>query len=463
MRWAVFVYKLMSAYAGVVLAAGKGTRMKSKTPKVLHQICGREIVRLAVDSVAEAGLHPIVVVVPPDSDAIRTSLGNNVVYVEQREPLGSGHALLQAQAALDSTTDLFVINGDVPLVRPESIMAVISAHNERETCMTLLTAEVANPDGLGRILRSAEGQVMGIVEQTEADEATLSVSEINVGAYCFNASWLWENLPELQPSDGGEIFLTDLVGMAVQQGMSVEPVGTHDTGEAVSVNTRVQLAETEGLLRQRIRERWMLSGVSMPDPSAVYIDLGVELGKDTVIHPNTHIRGDSRIGRDCEIGPNSMVTDSVVGDGCRIVASAVEESTIGNRVAVGPYSRVRGGSRLLDDVYLGNYTEIKNSVLGCGTKSSHFSYIGDAEIGSNVNIGAGTVTCNYDGVDKNRTVIGDDAFIGSDSMLVAPLNIGARASTGAGSVVTKDVPPDFQAVGVPAKLRRKKAIGKERA
>ena len=450
----------MSAYAGVVLAAGKGTRMRSKTPKVLHQICGREMVRLAVDSVAEAGLHPIVVVVPPDSDQIRAALGDHVAYAEQEEQLGSGHALLQAMTALDSAAGVFVINGDVPLVKPESVLALTKAHSEREAYITLLTDNVADPDGLGRILRSPTGRVMGIVEETEADEAALSIPEINVGAYCFNASWLRENLPALPPSRSGELFLTDLIDMAVRQGMSVETAPTDDAGEAVSVNTRVQLAEAEKVLSQRIREKWMLGGVSMPDPTAVYLDLGVELGEDTVVHPNTHVRGASRIGRDCEIGPNSTVTDSVVGDDCRIVASSIEASTIGNRVAVGPYSRVRGGSRLMDGVVLGTSAEVKNSVLGPDTKSMHFSYIGDAEVGSNVNIGAGTITCNYDGVKKNRTVIGDDAFIGSDSMLVAPVNIGARASTGAGSVVTKDVPPDFQAVGVPARLQRKKEGGK---
>ena len=453
----------MSSYAGVVLAAGKGTRMKSKIPKVLHQICGREMVRLVVDSLAEAGLHPIVVVVPPDSDAIRSALGDGVVYVEQREPLGSGHALLQARAALDTGTSLFVINGDVPLLRPESILALTRAHHEREACITLLTSLVAGKEGKGRVLRSHDGDIVGIVEESEADAATLSVPEINTGAYCFATSWLWDNLSDLPPSRNGEVFLTDLVAEAGEQGLSVGAVVTEDAGEAVSVNTRVQLAVAEGVLRQRIREKWMLSGVSMPDPGAVYIDLDAELGEDTVLHPNTHVRGASRIGSDCEVGPNSMVIDSVIGNGCKVVASSIEGSRLQDRVAVGPYSRVRGGSRLMDDVYLGNFTDIKNSVLGRGTKSSHFSYIGDAVIGSNVNIGAGTVTCNYDGVRKNQTTIGDDAFIGSDSMLVAPLNIGARASTGAGSVVTKDVPPDSLAVGVPARLVRKKAGRKEQA
>ena len=430
--------------------------MKSKIPKVLHRICGREMVRLTVDCVADAGLEPIVVVAPPSSAAIKTVLGGSVTYAEQQEPLGSGHALLQTQSAVGPDLDMFVINGDVPLVTPKSVRSLLEAHRERGASITLLTATVPKPEGLGRVLRSVDGSVTAVVEESEADEAALSLSEVNVGAYCFSTQWLWGSLGNLPASGSGEILLTGLVGLAVSQGMTVETVATDDAGEAVGVNTRVQLAEAEAILRQRVRERWMLGGVSMPDPSAVYIDVGVELGQDTTIHPNTHIRGGSRIGRDCEIGPNSIVAESTIGDSCRVVSSVVEGSTIGDRVAVGPFSRVRDGSRLMDGVYLGNYAEIKNSVLERGTRVSHFSYVGDARVGSNVNIGAGTVTCNYDGVEKNRTVIGDGAFIGSDSMLVAPVNIGARASTGAGSVITRDVPPDHQAVGVPARARRKR-------
>ena len=445
----------MAAYAGVVLAAGRGTRMKSKTPKVLHRICGREMVRLAVDCAADAGLSPIVVVTPPSGDAIRAVLGGGVICVEQQEPLGSGHALLQARSAVGPDSGLFVINGDVPLVTPESVRSLVAAHREHGAAVAILTATVSKPDGLGRVIRSDEGVVTAVVEEWEAEEAALSVSEINVGAYCFNVHWLWESLSGLPASGNGEIPLTDLIGLAVSQGRTVETVAV-DAGEALSVNTRVQLAEAEGVLRQRIREQWMLAGVSMPDPSAVYVDADAEIGEDTTIYPNTHIGGRSRVGRDCDIGPNSVVVDSTVGDGCRVVSSVVEESTIEDRVEIGPFSRVRDGSRLMDGVYLGNYAEVKNSLLDRGTKVSHFSYVGDAQVGSNVNIGAGAVTCNYDGVEKGRTVIGDDAFIGSDSMLVAPVNIGARAATGAGSVITRDVPPDHQAIGVPARVRRKR-------
>ena len=445
----------MAAYAGVVLAAGRGTRMKSKVPKVLHGICGREMVRLAVDCAADAGLSPIVVVTPPSCDAIREVLGDDVIYVEQKEPLGSGHALLQARSAVRPDLGLFVINGDVPLVTPRSVRSLITAHREHGAAIAILTATVSKSDGLGRVLRSDEGIVTAVVEEWEAEQAARSVSEINVGAYCFSVHWMWENLSGLPASSNGEVALTGLIGLAVSQGRMVETV-TVDAGEALSVNTRVQLAEAEAVLRQRIREQWMLAGVSMPDPSAVYVDTDAEIGEDTTIYPNTHVRGRSRIGRECEIGPNSVVADSTVGDGCRVVSSVVEGSTIDDRVAIGPFSRVREGSRLMDGVYIGNYAEIKDSLLDRGTKVSHFSYVGDAQVGSNVNIGAGAVTCNFDGVEKSRTIIGDDAFIGSDSMLVAPVNIGAGATTGAGSVITRDVPPDHQAIGVPARVRRKR-------
>ena len=426
--------------------------MKSQTPKVLHRICGREMIGLIVDAARDANLDPITVVVPQESQAIRESLGNGVSHAIQAKPLGSGHALLQAQPLLENVDDLLVLSGDVPLIRSDTLREIMRLHSEGEACITILTSTLTKLDGLGRVVRSSSGTIKAVVEETEADVETLAITEINAGTYCFRASWLWENLDSLLPSRRGEIFLTDLIGLAVRQGKSVEAVRSTDAYETFGVNNRVQLAEVEGVMRQRIRERWMLNGVTMPDPNAVYIDATVELGQDTIVHPNTHITGDTRIGINCEIGPNSMVRDSAIGDDCKVLASVIEGSTLDESVKVGPFSRVRAGSHLQKGVYVGNYTEVKKSKLGPGTKSGHFSYIGDAEIGANVNIGAGTVTCNYDGESKNITVIGDDVFIGSDSMLVAPVNIGDRASTGAGAVVTKDVPPDSLVVGVPAKI-----------
>ena len=429
--------------------------MNSMNPKVVHRICGVEMVRLVADSARQAGLDPIVVVVPGDSQAIRDALDSYVSYAVQPEPLGSGHAVLQAVNSLAGLETVVVLSGDVPLIRPETIRDMIRVHIEREAGVTLLTSTHANADGLGRVVRASTGGITAIVEESEADNTTLGINEINGGAYCFRGTWLAESLGMLPKSSRGEIFLTDTIALASQQGVPVESVQSEDPSETLGVNTRVQLAEAESALRHRILERWMLYGVTIQDPASVYIDADVELGQDTVVLPNTHITGHSLISRNCRIGPNSIVSDSTVGDSCHIVASVVEGARLDKCVDVGPFSHIRAGSHLEEGVHIGNYAEVKNSRLGPGTKSGHFSYIGDAELGANVNIGAGVVTCNYDGENKNRTVIEDDAFIGSDSMLIAPVIIGARSSTGAGSVVSKDVPPDSIAVGAPARVLRK--------
>ena len=430
--------------------------MRSRTPKVLHPVCGEAIIGLVLDAARAAHFESTVVVVSPDSHSIRETLGDSVGYAVQREPLGTAHALLQARPLLQRVDTVAVIHGDVPLIRPETLRSMLRRHAEREACITLLTASVADADDLGRIVRDGNGSITAIVEDSEADEETRAITEVNGGAYCISAAWLWPSLESLAPSPGGELYLTDLVSAAARQGMTVASFETKDQDEVLGINTRVQLAMAEAALRRRIRERWMLSGVTMPDPASVYIDAGVELGRDTVVLPNTHIRGTSRIGRECEIGPNTIVEGSQVADRCKIVASVVEDATLEDDVTVGPFGHLRPGSFLEKGVHIGNFAEVTRSRLGRGSRSGHFSYIGDAEVGANVNIGAGTVTCNYDGNAKHTTRIEDEALIGSASMLVAPVRIGARAATGAGAVVTRDVPPDQVAVGVPARSRPKK-------
>jgi bifunctional UDP-N-acetylglucosamine pyrophosphorylase/glucosamine-1-phosphate N-acetyltransferase len=301
-------------------------------------------------------------------------------------------------------------------------------------------------------VRSKDGSVSAIVEQRVADDKTLAIKEINSGIYCCQAQWLWETLPKLESSSEGEIFLTDLVAMAVSENLLVESVQVEDGSEVLGINTRVELARAEGLLRRRIREYWMLEGVSMPDPDTVYIDRDARIGMDSTILPNTHIRGATTIGEGCQIGPNSILSDSSIGAECKITSSVVEQAILEDAVSIGPFSHMRPGAHLETGVQIGNYGEVKNSRLGKGTKSGHFSYIGDADVGANVNIGAGSITCNYDGDNKNRTVIGDGAFIGSDSMLVAPVRIGANARTGVGSIVTKNVPAGASAIGAPARI-----------
>jgi len=443
-------------WAGVVLAAGKGLRMKSRLPKMLHPVCGREMLALAVEALKDAGVKTVFVLVPPKPQEFRRVLGTSVRYVTQEKPLGTGHALLQAIPFLPTLDHVLVTSGDVPLIRSTTLSRMISLHTENSAAVTLLTSRDCPPRNLGRVLRDGRRRVLAIVEEREATPLQKRLKEVNSGIYCFDAKWLFGSLSKLSPSASGEIYVTDLVAMASKAGLNIATTSPEDEWEIFGINDRVQLAQADSALRQRIRLRCMEQGVTLIDPSSIYIDASVEIGRDTVVHPNTHLVGKTKIYDECTIGPNSIIRDSHVGAKCRILNSVVEEAELKAGVSVGPFSHIRSGSRIESDVYIGNYVEIKKSSLGQGTKVGHFSYIGDATLGANVNIGAGTVTCNFDGRRKHRTVIGDDVFIGSDTMLVAPVTIGDRSSTGAGAVITKDVPPDSLAVGVPAKLSSKK-------
>ncbi|MCS6906987.1 MAG: DapH/DapD/GlmU-related protein, partial [Anaerolineales bacterium] len=294
-----------------------------------------------------------------------------------------------------------------------------------------------------------------IVEEAVASPEQLSIQELNVGLYCVRADWLWDTLPRITLSQKGEYFLTDLVALAVKEGLEVKTVSLADPVEAIGINHRAHLAEAEAVLRERINTHWMLEGVTILDPQSTYIEADVYLGQDTVIYPNTYLQGKTVIGQSCTIGPNTLIRDSQIGSKCQIVFSVVERAVLEDEVDVGPFAHLRQGAHLARGVHMGNFGEVKNSYLGPGTKMGHFSYIGDATIGAGVNIGAGTITCNYDGEKKNPTEVGDGAFIGSDTMLVAPVKLGEGARTGAGAVVTKDIPPHCLAVGVPARVIRK--------
>lgn len=425
--------------------------MRSRIPKVLHRVCGKEMVSLVIQSAADAGLGPTYVVVPSDSSPFFDALGDTVQYVEQTAQLGTGHALLQTRSALNGVDNVAVMNGDVPLIRPETMAALMRVHLESQASVSILTATVSDPGDFGRVVRNESGEVVGVIEEVDADERTKAIGEVNVGVYLFDTGWLWGNLDRLPPSPKGEVYITDLVQAAANRRSTIASFETEDPEEVLGVNNRVQLAEAAAVLQRRIRERWMMAGVTMPDPETVYIDHDAEIGPDTVIHPNTHVSGATRIGRGCEIGPNTNIEGCVVGDGCTILSSRLNDSTLENDVHVGPFSHVRQQSYLEAGVYLGTSVEVKKSRLGRGTKSSHFSYIGDAQIGADVNIGAGSVTCNYDGERKNTTVIEDGVSIGCDTMMVAPVTIGARSVTGAGAIVTRDIPPDTLAKGVPAR------------
>ena len=441
---------IVNNWRAIILAAGRGTRMKSSIPKVLQRICGREMIGFVADAIHDAGLNDLIVVVPPDSPEIQSAIWHNIVTVEQPEPLGTADALSTAQSLLeDYEGNVLVINGDVPLVTSNTLTALTSHHSSSQSCMTILTSVGFPFDDIGRVIRDDNGNVSAIIEAAELDTKSASVSEGNVGVYCFQSPWLWNTLKKLNPSSSGEVYLTDIVTTSVMQGDKVESLLLEDGREGFGVNDGIQLANAREIIQRRINNRWLLSGVNIMEPS--FIDATVKLEPDTTIYPNTFLRGKTIIGKRCEIGPNSTIVDSFIADDCRVFQSVVEEAALDEKVEIGPYSHIRPNSHIESDVHIGNFAEVKNSKIGKGTKVGHFSYIGDAYLGPNVNIGAGVVTCNFDGLDKHETIIGEGAFIGSDSMLIAPVRIGPHASTGAGSVVTRNVPAGTQVVGMPAK------------
>ena len=442
----------------VILAAGKGTRMHSMLPKPLHSILGKPIIQYVLDSVVSLVDNEPVLVIGYGADQIREVLGENLRYVEQNELLGTGHALKQAESLLSGVDLILVIYGDMPLIRTETLQELINTQKSNPGPLTLLTVQDEDPRGFGRILRNEQGNIQAIVEDVFATMDQLKITELNAGIYCFQAEWLWKNLEELKLSPKGEYYLTDLVGIAVDQKLEIKTVSAFDPQELIGINTRVHLAEAGKILRQRINEGWMLAGVSLVDPETVYIEANVIIDPDTVILPNTFLQGESVLGNNCQIGPDTKIFNSRIGNSCKIEFSVIEESIVEDGVDIGPFSHLRKGAHLGPGVHIGNFSEIKDSYLGEGTKVGHFSYLGDAQIGKNVNIGAGTITCNYDGKKKYKTVIMDGVFIGSDSMLVAPLVLGENSVTGAGSVVNKDVPPDTVVVGIPARkiAKRKK-------
>lgn len=432
--------------------------MKSRLPKVLHRLAGKSMVERVVETVQRAGCDRVVVVVGHGADQVRAVLTPDVRVALQAEQLGTAHAVLAARSESPAEGHVVIVNGDVPLLRPETVEALIAHHVETRSVLSLLSCDQDDPAELGRIVRDASGRMTGIVEARDATREQLEIRETNRGLYCADAGWLWPVLESLPAAPSGEFYLTDAVHIAVQSGRRVEAVLSDDPEETAGVNDRVQLAATEASVWRRTAERLMRAGVTIRDPRSCYVDDEVEIGTDSVIEPGTHLRGRSRIGAGCTIGPNTLVRDSEIGDHCTIVASWIEEAIVGDGVEVGPFSHLRSGAVLDDHVHIGNFAEVKNSHLGADSKMGHFSYLGDADLGERVNVGAGTITCNYDGVRKNKTVVGDDVFIGSDTMLVAPLRLGDRSTTGAGSVVTRDVPADALAVGVPARIRSKVSV-----
>ncbi|MCL6635566.1 MAG: bifunctional UDP-N-acetylglucosamine diphosphorylase/glucosamine-1-phosphate N-acetyltransferase GlmU [Peptococcaceae bacterium] len=428
--------------AAVVLAAGKGTRMKSRLPKVLHQLCGRPMISHVLDAVRGAGAGRIVVVVGHGADQVSRVIGEGASIALQAEQLGTGHALLQAGPFLDHFKgSVLVVCGDTPLITSSTLAGLAAEHVSSGAAATVLTAIVDEPHGYGRVIRDGEGRVIRIVEEKDAGPEEKLVREINTGIYCFAANGLFEALAGLRPANAqGEYYLTDIIGRYVEKGLPVRAATAGDPEEVSGINDRVQLARAERLMREAILEDLMRSGVTVVDPASTFIDRRVKIAPDTVIYPFTIIEGDSIIGEGCVIGPGTRLKDARVGESVTIQNSIVLESTVGNGAAIGPFAYLRPGTVIGKDVKVGDFVEIKKSFIGDGSKVPHLSYLGDAVVGRKVNIGAGTITCNYDGQRKWPTEIGDGAFIGSNANLVAPVKIGPGAYVGAGSTITKDIP-----------------------
>ena len=438
----------------VILTAGESTRMKSKVNKVLHPLAGRPMIEYVVSVGERLSAEKPVLVVSHNAEQVQALVGDRALYVCQSELLGTGHAVQQTEGLLrDRTETVLVLYGDNPLISEETLRAMVDQHWRTEAAVTILTFRPSDPAQYGRIVRGRDGQVQAIVEWKEASPEIRTIQEVNSGILCFQADFLWPSLAKVQPKHG-EYYLTDLVEIAVEEGLHVGSQVANEE-EVIGVDDRVKLARAEAILRRRINERWMRAGVTIVDPSVTYIDADVEIGQDTVLYPNTYLQGATCIGPDCQIGPNTLICDSTLGAHCEVRLSVVEGAVLEDEVDAGPFSHLRPGAYFSRGVHVGNFCEVKNSRLGPDTKIGHFSYLGDAEVGAEVNIGAGTVTCNYNGVRKHRTIIEDGAFIGSDVMLVAPVRIGQGARIGAGAVVTRDIPPDCLAYGVPARVKRK--------
>jgi len=446
----------------VILAAGQGTRMHSAIPKVLHPLLGKPMVWYSLEAAQKATGEKPLLVIGHGAQAVRQAIGEAANFVFQEPQLGTGHALQQTEPNLRGHTDyVLATTADMALFTVETYERLLAAHQDRvirdpHGCpITLLSVNCQESRGFGRVVRNPDGEVQAVIEENQATPEVLALQELNTSVYCFTADWLWNALPRIPLSPKDEYYLTDLIGIAVADGLSVQGVSVADPCEAIGINTRLHLAEAEAILRQRINQTWMLDGVSLIDPNTTYIEPDVIIGQDTVIWPNTFLHGATRIGEGCTIGPNSILRDTQLGDRCRVLSSVAEQAVVEDDVDIGPFAHLRKGAHLAHGVHVGNFGEVKNSYLGPGTKMGHFSYLGDTTLGVGVNIGAGTITCNYDGKRKNKTEIGDHAFIGSDTMLIAPVTVGEGAITGAGSVVTKNVPPHSLAVGMPARAIRK--------
>ena len=448
----------MSDLVTVILAAGKGTRMKSKLPKVLHRVGGKSMLQHVLDAAKQAGAKRNIVVVGFGGETVKEAMGDQAEFVVQKEQLGTGHAVQQTAPLLAAETGtVMVLCGDTPLLTGELLKKLYDAHKEAGAKATVLTAIMPDATGYGRIIRTAEGTVMKIVEQKDATEEERRVKEVNSGIYCFEAKELFAALEKVGCDNAqGEYYLPDVLEILRSQGEKIWAAAADDYESTLGINSRVQLSGAEKILRRRKNIELMDNGVTIMDPDSTFVDADVTVGRDTILYPFTWLEGSTTVGEDCEIGPNSRFTDTKIGNHVTAHFSYAHECEIADDVIMGPYVHLRPNTKLAHKVKIGNFVEVKNSNIGEGTKLPHLSYIGDCDMGSGVNMGCGTITVNYDGKAKFRTTIGDDAFVGCNSNLVAPVTVGAGSYVGAGSTITKDVPPSDLAI---ARARQKNIEG----
>ncbi len=445
--------------ATIILAAGLGKRMKSNTPKVHHLVAGRPMLFYPVEVVKNSGIKKVVVIVGHKADAVKNVLisklrtpnlvpagfkrGSKLIYVRQEPQLGTGHAVLCAESALKNFNgDCLILSGDVPLITGETITGLFNLHAKKKAVISFISTVVEDPAGYGRVLRDENNSVIRIVEHKDANIEEKAVNEINTGIYCIDAAFLFSGLKKIKKENAqGEYYLPDLIEMAANQGKKVSCLTHINPSEVMGINNRIELSEANRVMRRRINNELMLSGVTLLDADAAYIQYGVKIGKDAIIYPNVFLEGNTDIASGCVIEEGCKIINSTIGSGSVIKShSVIESSVLGKNVSIGPFARLRPDSKIDDNAKVGNFVEIKKSKLGKGSKANHLSYIGDATIGKNVNIGAGTITCNYDGIKKHQTIIEDGAFIGSDTQLVAPVRVGKNAYIGSGSTITKNVP-----------------------
>ncbi|MDD4587639.1 MAG: bifunctional UDP-N-acetylglucosamine diphosphorylase/glucosamine-1-phosphate N-acetyltransferase GlmU [Heliobacteriaceae bacterium] len=438
----------MNKRTAIVLAAGKGTRMKSHQPKVLHTIAGEPLIAHVLAAVTACGVERSVVVIGHGGEAVQVYLGDQVDWAWQREQLGTGHAVMAARPQIPAGVGtVLVVCGDTPLLTGETLARLVAGHEAGGALATVLTALVDDPTGYGRVIRDQAGKVIGIVEEKDATPAQKQVREINAGTYCFNREALFAALAKIKPANvQGEYYLTDVLAILRREDALVAAQVVTDSREVLGINDRRQLAVAEAVMQERLRAKWLLAGVTMVDPTTVWLHRQVKIGADTVVYPQTILEGETIIGSGCVIGPATRFVDSQIGDQVVVQNAVVLSSRIGDRCTVGPFAYLRPGTVLAAEVKVGDFAEIKNSVVGKGSKVPHLAYVGDATIGAGVNIGCGTITCNYDGEKKHPTVIGDGVFVGSNTNLVAPVTVGDKAFIGAGSTITKDVPAGALAV-----------------